>query len=1419
MDEQAIQKLQQLIQKLQQAKAGMQEGSRAAVLLTNQLAELGKQAEIAQAGGIKNLTQQVDRLEKAIAEGGRARLGSFRGRFAYLQTAQKDMAAEAKKIQDALRAGGPNNVVINERYQGEETEKERLRRQNQEANALYREQRSIAKMNRDIEREERKRALEEEKQDAKVRRDLRKQERDPLQYVSGLNAEKRAEELRIQKQMEAAEKASNENLREQIRLYPQLLKNKQEAAALSARENLGSYLTGGDLAAQNANRLASAADPRFTPETIKRIETFGNGNFSRISYQFQEADGIVRKLNVTVDRFGKALVDTQRRFRTFGDNVARDIQEVAKWSIAVAVVYGPMQKLQEIMDLMIRNETALADITVSLGDAQRDVNEIFASAAEIAQATGESIDGVLEAYNTAYRAAGGAAEGTQRYTLANKLLSDAIVLSKLSTLDQAEAIDVLAAALKQSGMDLSRGTELLDKWVRTTKVANVDLSTLALGFTVVGDAADAVGIKAEKLNAILATISETSNSSGKEVANTAKAIVSGFQSDNARKALTNLGIALEDTSGQAREFTDVLQQIYELRKTGAIDNTAFSKLTLALGGGTRRQAVWSTFIENFERVGQIEAAQSGATGDAAEALGRKLDTVQTSITRLSNAFQSLAQSLGESGGLLDVFKFLVDGATVLTSAVSDLLNVLGKAGPVLVATLAAFKYVNMQTPLKKEAMLAQFGGLVSGAVTRIADPLARGSQTNGMMFAPMEQRGIQSVYSQSALMAGQRAGRWAANNAGTIAAGAGVAFSAIENIAQGKPAQAAGNAIGAAIGFYLGGPIAAVIGSAIGEGFVNTVTSFAPEFGTTKLGASLAGATPPTTKEEEDKQTAQELVLKALGSNPLSPWAQNTPEGAQIVAGQVMGLLYKAVIDGANAMNQISQGTPLGKITATSQEDAALIALQSKYEAGLVSQADYDAAIKALQQVFAKQIEDQRRLEEEKTRTNEFVSNNEQELYYAKQVGQQMLREDLLNKQIGQGVYKTGQARLEALPTLGANLAPMLGDLDGFIGKLARVVSRASEEDLGTLNNLAQEGNKTEVVNFFNQLLREIESRAQPLDVVNLREYQRGDSQKIIAEAIKQQTESFDAQREAGALTGDQIAAKIESLPSILVQDAAGFFKEQKLDPAFISIAEQQLKELGIISKNTANDGLDFQTFDVTKSQLEAVLQNQYPILAKRLESMGAKIDPQEIIAITSEGYISNQKADWKIVQYLLQQILDVNEKQLDGMYNLPEGSSFYVPYNAAKYGLNQQGGGAGSILEELLRDTGTTTSRDMDRDRRRREEDERAERRREERENTRRTILSGRGNAQVGAYSDIPRVSGTASASVGSETSVFSSLRDIISTIGNNLSTKLNLQIENRTTLMLDGRIVAQMIAPYLAQMLARYAGGTGSGRVVLTR
>ena len=54
-----------------------------------------------------------------------------------------------------------------------------------------------------------------------------------------------------------------------------------------------------------------------------------------------------------------------------------------------------------------------------------------------------------------------------------------------------------------------------------------------------------------------------------------------------------------------------------------------------------------------------------------------------------------------------------------------------------------------------------------------------------------------------------------------------------------------------------------------------------------------------------------------------------------------------------------------------------------------------------------------------------------------------------------------------------------------------------------------------------------------------------------------------------------------------------------------------------------------------------------------------------------NDGMVKPVAKDWKLVEYYLNEIMKSNQKQLDGMYNLPGESTFWVPKRAGDYGNN----------------------------------------------------------------------------------------------------------------------------------------------------
>jgi TP901 family phage tail tape measure protein len=1294
-----------------------------------------------------------------------------------------------------------------------------------------------------------------------------------------------------------------------------------------------------------AHALEVAAQQGFSPDNLKRVRTRGTGGIEQLQFQRTDDYGRQRNLDLFVNQAGKATAGISNQFRTFGQGIVRDIGELTKWSIALAAVYGPLKKLQELTQIMIENQTRLAEAVTSVSSAFIGQDEIFNAAADAANAAGEAVEGVIDAFTLAYRAAGAGSSEVERFATANDLLANALILSKLSSLDQATAIDTLAAALRQTNGDLEGGRELLDSWVRVTKVANVDLASLATGFAVLGDSAEAAGLDADQLNGVLAAIGETGVASGRELANTARAIVSGFQSDQAREALENIGVAVEDTTGKARPFLEVMTEISNLRLSGALDDTAFSKLTLALGGGTRRQAAYATFIENLGRVNEVAAESAKANGDAQAALARQLETVQTSLARLNNAFSELAQSMGTEGGFLGIITKMVDLTTGLVKIFDGLVSVLGKATPAMLAFVAA------SVALRYKG----YGGITGGvqSLSQRIDITPQREEENSSFErlgyqVPLGDR-FRSGVSKNLLGTNVSSGAFQ----GLLAAALPALLNATNKEDRFGGTKAGANLIGGIGGGILGalaGPqgiaAGAILGTAISEAFVNsTIARKTDIFG--YQAPSLTPAGPggaSTTKELDDALVEAEAGLYksiGFGSEGLGRLltagttqvadnlmkeineaiANQDPEGIKKALnkstnltginsqrllesiGITPQLLDTAVKSGrqidfkkeyvafsqaspeaqsvfreAEAARAAKGGTPLDQSTQFSK----LIEANTKAFSPLLDR--IQSASKA--ELNAQRVAGDVRGAEYGRRTEAISGSDTKALQYYTALGNEVDRLDgeandaakafdVLNNIIVFGAedslpqITSLTSEIETLinlladPILHEDEILKLGGIDA-----AKLDLQTRQEDLATL---IEDANKQ-------ALLSQIKL---PTIQGDLNRPLTGQEEALVEQRTSQLDNSYykdylnlpDDMNQAIHESFDDFAVPIKDFEDAVL----GFKTITETDAQLRQAAIAQLMEEGRLPSQQTNP-FGIQQLDIT-SQQGAGLQGSIDYFSQYLAQNFPQYEqkPEDVGVIFSDYVTDVLHGDNLAIKLALEKIVDLNQKQLDGMYNIPEGATFWVPLTAAYYRPENNGGGAGMPAVDAAAVDGNTSATEMntqalrdatdkwmnadpylyDRDKARGQATgtEGNLSRGQEADAVRLQAQADRYNTDRGRIADAARYTGLASL-YGNKSeepkpegflqqlqswfrSIFSNPQPPLSgrpnmradTVGDaaggyrgftsqaaaqqinpQVSARLEIQMDNTTQLIVDGRVLAAVMSPYMAQEMIRLEATQGT-------
>lgn len=1262
-----------------------------------------------------------------------------------------------------------------------------------------------------------------------------------------------------------------------------------------------------------AQALNQAVSQGFGIEDLRRAETRGVAGIERLQFQRYDEGGTLRRFDTFVNPAGKATPGISNQFRTFGQGVLRDIGEFTKWSIALAAVYGPMRKLQELVQEMISNQAKLADAVIAVNSSFTDQSKIFDIAATSADQAGEAVGGVIDAFTAAYRATGGVGDQVTRLATAQKLLNDSLILSKLSTLDQASAIDTLAAAVRQSGGDFSKTTELLDSWVRVTKVANVDLATLATGFATVSDAANTAGLSADDLNGILAVLAESTNQSGQEVANTSRAIIAGFQSDQGTKALEALGVATKTSTGELRSLKDVMQEVADLSKSGIISKGQLSDLALQIGGGTRRGAVVTTFIQNYGRALDVAEESSRANGDAQAALAKQLETVQTATARLGNSFSSLAQTMGNEGGFLSIMKNSIDATAGLVNVFDKLVSLLGKATPAMAAFIATTLILRQQGRGGiQQALFGEGQKLVTGELDYRL--IAAGAGLSAGRATP-EQK-LNNFIGEGILGKGAIGGLFQ----GALVSALPAILNATNKTDRFGGTKAVADVIGGVGGGVVGALVAgspvigAAIGTAISEAFVNaTIARQTDIFGYNTrptLGEKPQDLTTEAGRNQALEQARIGLYQSVGGGN--EALGRFLTSGAERTAKTLVDQINKAIkTQDKEALGRVFSGrggankrefltsvgiTPelISSAFAAGKPIEAKPELATYLKASPEAQKAYDVVLAAITAIedskgvetpFTKAVKENKEAnnniisrittQSRTTLTNQRIAGDVTGAEYARRAQavsgydtKALLYYTALGKEfidIDKNVNSAADAFNAFNTIIVSGAADSVPELTAIVGEIEDLTNILNDPTLQTqdaleklgFKNLAEVSDKLrEVKTTGVGILQDTYRQAQLTDLKGRIPNIVGDISKplttpenVLVEQRTQQLQKsfYQDYLKFSNSEYDHLKSSFDDF-AVTIKDSGDEFyqKVTETDQQFRQAAIQQLQEEGKI-RSQQNFGI--QQLDITSAQ-GAGLQGQVDYFTQYLTKNFPqyKQNPEDIGVIFSDYVTGILHGDNLAIKLALEKLVDINQKQLDGMYNIPEGATFWVPLQAAYYrpknqgGLGDVGGNASGTSNTQALDENTAAlnrvatlyegrfdkmndTSYLDANRRAKLYDERFDKmnpldRTGSREGSGpsrqaesfiqqlmdglRNFFNGLGGNEFPFRNPGSRANPALGGTVGG--------RDMTNATPQPIQARLDLRFDNSVQLIVDGRVLASVVTPYLATDLIRLEASQGT-------
>lgn len=386
------------------------------------------------------------------------------------------------------------------------------------------------------------------------------------------------------------------------------------------------------------------------------------------------------------------------------------------WNFTVGVIDKATAPLQGIFNLLrnpLLQAGAVLGISLSASDAISTFSGFEATMSKvkaISGASGEDFEALTalaeEMGKTTKFTAQEAAEGLTYMAMAGWKTEDMLTslagvmdLAAASGEDLATVSDIVTDAMTAFGMSASGYTEngianathFADVLAVASSSANTNVAMMGETFKYVGAASGALGYSIEDVAlgiGLMANSGIKASQAGTELNSIFTRL--STNTNGARDAIEEMGISFYTSTGDAREFGDVLSDL----RAATQGMTREQKMNFAnTVAGQRAQAGFLAMLNaTTEDYAKLTEAIEDCDGAASEMAGTMMDNLQGSMTYLSSAVDGVKMALGSrlSPYLRQFVDWLTSKMPDVESAINRVMDVVDEKVAQLKGTIAEF---------------------------------------------------------------------------------------------------------------------------------------------------------------------------------------------------------------------------------------------------------------------------------------------------------------------------------------------------------------------------------------------------------------------------------------------------------------------------------------------------------------------------------------------------------------------------------------------------------------------------------------------------------------------------------------------------------------------------------------------------------
>lgn len=378
-----------------------------------------------------------------------------------------------------------------------------------------------------------------------------------------------------------------------------------------------------------------------------------------------------------------ALVGGMSAIAITGVKAATDFEsQMAILSVAASGTDATLQQLKDTAlavgadtSLMGVNASQAADAMTGLYKAGLDTNDIL---------------GDMEGYLAGTTELSGA-------------LRAAVDLQAASSLDLAQASDLVAIAMNTFGLSAEDATRISDNFVQAADASVAEVEDLGAALKNIGPTAAQFGWSLEDTNNALAILS-TRGISGSEAGTALKSMMTNLMrpTKQVTETLAELGVQLYNTDGTMRTMPEIINAL-SVGMEGLTEEQR--NLAIQTIAGTYGMKAMGTLLDEGVVGWNNMAAATGAAASASEVAQARTNTFQGAMEALNGVIETLKIQIGDA--------FL----PVLTDLIRQFGNFVADQGPAIAAVFGRIaEWIGTNLPIAISALAALWSGTLYPAI-------------------------------------------------------------------------------------------------------------------------------------------------------------------------------------------------------------------------------------------------------------------------------------------------------------------------------------------------------------------------------------------------------------------------------------------------------------------------------------------------------------------------------------------------------------------------------------------------------------------------------------------------------------------------------------------------------------------------------